>query len=138
MKVIDGSNLVFGRVASIVAKSLLEGEEVHIVNCENMIFQGDKKYIIERYKARRRLKNKQDPEKSPKWPNVPYMFVKRLIRGMLPIKKARGRDAFKRLKVFNGNPNKEEAITIEEAKPKRLIKYITVKEVCKQLGWRGE
>lgn len=137
MLIIDGKGLILGRVASIVAKELLNGEEVHVINSEELIIQGNKKYIVEKYKARRRLKNKQNPEKSPKWPRVPNLLVRRIIRGMIPRKKAKGRSAFKKLKVYIGNPKNLEAKVIEEAKPKHLSKYISIKELCKELGWRG-
>ena len=37
MKVIDASDCIMGRLASSVAKTLLNGEEVHIVNAENAV-----------------------------------------------------------------------------------------------------
>ncbi len=137
MLIIDGKGLILGRVASIAAKALLNGEEVHVVNSEELIIQGNKKYIVEKYKARRRLRNKQNPEKSPKWPRVPNLLVRRIIRGMLPRKKASGRSAFKKLRVYIGNPKNLEGKVLDEAKPKHLAKYITIKELCHELGWRG-
>ena len=38
----DGDGAVFGRLASVVAKDLLKGNEVDLVNCEKMIVSGDK------------------------------------------------------------------------------------------------
>ena len=37
MKIIDASECIMGRLASSVAKSLLNGEEVHIINAENAV-----------------------------------------------------------------------------------------------------
>ncbi len=137
MIVIDGEGSILGRVASKVAKKLLEGEEVHLINAEKMIVSGNGKTIISKYLVRRSLKNKADPEKSPKWPRVPDMLVRRIIRGMLPYKKAKGREAYKRLKVYIGNPGYDKTTKIEEAKPGEIKKYITISELCKMIGWRG-
>ncbi len=136
MIIVDGEGMVLGRLASIVAKKLLEGNEVYVINAEKIIISGNNKYIIEKYLIRRSLKNKANPEKSPKWPKVPNLLVRRIIRGMLPYKKARGKEAFKRLKVFIGNPGYENAIKFDEAIPSNISKFITVKELCKMLGWR--
>ncbi len=138
MVVVDGKGKVLGRLASRVAKMLLEGKEVHLINAEHIIITGDPKLIVERYKVRRRLQNKHDPEKSPKWPKVPWMLVRRIIRGMLPRKKLRGRMAFKRLRVYNGNPAGLAVDTeIEEAIKPLPSKYITIGELCRHLGWKG-
>ncbi|MCX6774350.1 MAG: 50S ribosomal protein L13, partial [Candidatus Micrarchaeota archaeon] len=94
---IDAEGLIVGRMASIVAKKILNGEEVIIVNAENAIITGRKGLLIEDYRTKRNMQNKQNPEKSPKFPNLPNLFVRRLIRGMLPWKTTRGKDAFRKL-----------------------------------------
>ncbi len=137
MIVVDGNGAVLGRLASKVAKKLLEGEEVHVINAEKLVISGNGKTIIERYLERRRLKNKADPEKSPKWPRVPNLLVRRIIRGMLPYKKAKGREAYRRLKVYIGNPGFDKAEKFEESIKKGFKKSITVEELCKMIGWRG-
>ncbi|RLI06236.1 50S ribosomal protein L13, partial [Candidatus Bathyarchaeota archaeon] len=38
--VIDASGLILGRMASIVAKRLLEGEQIEIVNAEKAVVSG--------------------------------------------------------------------------------------------------
>jgi len=45
MKIIDGANTVMGRLASFVAKEALKGEEIKVVNCEQVIITGNKKFI---------------------------------------------------------------------------------------------
>lgn len=139
MIIIYGENMVFGRLASQVSKKLLAGEEVHIINSEKIIFTGNPDYLKNRYLQKRRLQNKACPEHSPKWPRVPNMFVKRLLRGMLPWKKARGKAAFERLFVYAGNPKKLKSnIHIENARfDVGQLKYITVKELCRGLGYES-
>ena len=40
--IIDGNNLILGRVATIAAKRAMQGEPVVILNCEKMIVTGKK------------------------------------------------------------------------------------------------
>jgi len=134
MIVFDGEGAVLGRLASKIAKHLLKGEEVHLINAEKIVISGNKNQIVERYRVRRNLKSKQNPEKSPKWPKRPDLLVRRIIRGMLPRKKATGRNAFKKLRVYMGNP--KNFTKAEKVETKELIKKISVGELCKELGWR--
>ena len=53
MKVIDADNLIMGRLASHVAKLLISGEEVAIVNAEKTIISGRKKNILAEYHQKR-------------------------------------------------------------------------------------
>ena len=60
------------------------------------------------------------------------MLVKRMIRGMLPYKTARGRAAYKRLKVYNGDPGlKGEVLRIDP--PKAVKKYMYIGDLCKYI-----
>lgn len=137
MLIVDGTNMVLGRLASKIAKEIIKGEEVHLINAEKIIISGSPSNIIENYLQRRRLQNKANPERSPKWPKVPHMLVKRIIRGMLPFKKAKGKKAFKKLKVYTGDPGiKGEIKIFEDAKSRGFKKYITIEELCKHLGWK--
>ena len=138
MEIIDANNLVFGRAASQIAKKLISGTDVQIINAEHFVLLGNSDQIVERYLTKRRLKNKADPEKSPKWPNVPHLFVKRMIKGMLPKKTSRGRDAEKRLMVFTGNPKSLKSnLKLEKAGFDGVSKHITIAELCKRIGYSG-
>lgn len=140
MIIIDGANKIFGRVASRVAKLALNGNEVVVINVEKMVMTGDPQRIIEKYSHRRSLQNKANPEKSPKWPRLPHFFAKKLIKGMLPRKKARGREALKRIKFYVGNPlgleanQSMEEFDISKSNAKR---YLSIGDICRYFGWRG-
>jgi len=136
MIVIDAENAIVGRLATRVVKMLLNGETVTIINAEKAIISGDKDYIINKYITRRNLQTKQNPEKSPKWPKVPNLLLRRIIRGMLPRKKEKGRKAFKRLKVYISNPLNVKGEKIEDA-IKDVKSYITLASLCSSLGWKG-
>jgi len=134
MKIIDASECIMGRLASSVAKSLLNGEEVHIINAENAVISGSKDMVFGEYISKRDLNH---PRKGPYYPRMPHMMLKRAVRGMIPYQKPKGREAFKRLKVDVGIPlslQKEKTETIEKAKMNNTTKYIRLGDVSKNLG----
>lgn len=135
MLVIDGTDLILGRAASQIAKQLLQGEHVHLVNAERIVISGNRTDIIEKYLQRRRIQHKGTPEKSPSWPRVPGMLVRRIIRGMLPWKRLRGKEAYKRLVVYTGNPKGLEAKKPDNLIFKSACRRITVSELCRNLGY---
>ena len=96
--------MVLGRAASVIAKRLLDGEEIILLNAERMVISGHLREILAKYKRRIELQDKANPEHSPYWSRRPDLFVKRVIRGMLPYKKARGKTAFKLLRVYAAVP----------------------------------
>ncbi|MHA1754456.1 MAG: 50S ribosomal protein L13 [Candidatus Odinarchaeia archaeon] len=138
-RVIDASNAILGRLSSIVAKRLLEGERIIIVNAEKAVISGSKYEIINEYKNKFKKRTLTSPWKGPFHYRRPDKLVKRTIRGMLPYKKAKGRMAYRRLVVHIGVPdniNKENIIKLKEADANRLKnKYLSVKELAKELGW---
>lgn len=136
MKVIDATDTVMGRLASYVAKRLLEGEEIVIINAEKAIITGNKKDIMEKYFIRRRVGSQR---KGPYYPRMPDRILRRCVKGMLPYKKPSGKSAYKRLKVFIGVPRKyenEDAIKIAVKMP--IVKYIYLGDVSKLLGAHWE
>jgi len=139
MRIINAEGLILGRLASKVAKMLLEGEEVVIVNAEKAVITGNREDIFAKYKQRTELRTRTNPRRGPFYPKRSDELVRRTIRGMLPWKTDRGRKAFKRLKVYVGVPKEFEGKqleTISEAHMSRLAtpKYVTVGEVAKFLG----
>ena len=138
MLVVDGSNKVFGRLASQVAKKLILGEEVHLINAEKLVIKGNPVQIAERYLTKRGIRHKGTPERSPTWPKLPHLLVKRMLRGMLPRKSSRGRDALHRLRVYTGNPKKlEEKAKLEGASFDGVSKHMTILELCRKIGYSG-
>lgn len=137
MAVIDANNLILGRMASNVAKRLLNGEEIKIINAEKAIISGRKDTTFQRYKN---YIDRGSREFGPHFPRRPDQIVLRTIRGMIPHKKATGRDAFKKLKVYIGAPQElgKEATTIEDASITRLstINYMALGDLSKKLGSR--
>jgi large subunit ribosomal protein L13 len=136
MLVIDASGLILGRLSSIVAKRLLEGDIVSIVNAEKAVVSGSKVTTFKDYQQSRQRGIK---EQGPYYPKRPDRLLKRTIRGMLPYKRQRGRDALSRLKVYVGMPKElagEPMKELEGASMSRLstIKYIELGELSRKLG----
>ena len=134
MKVIDAKNCVMGRLASSVAKSLLNGEQVHIINAERAVISGTKEMVFGEYIEKRNLNH---PRKGPYYPRMPHLMLKRAVRGMIPYQKPRGREAFKRLRVDIGKPasvGDENVETIEKAQMNDNTKYVSLGDVSKILG----
>lgn len=136
--VIDADGLILGRMASVVAKRLLEGERIDIVNAENIVVSGRRLQIIKKRKVFLEVGGRQD--KGPFHYRKPNAIVRKTIRGMLPRRKPRGRDAFGRLKVYIGVPRglrDSEMESIADAHLKRLRgRYITMGEIAKNIGWK--
>lgn len=138
--VVDAEGQILGRMASLVAKMLLAGQKVVIVNAEKAVISGNKQSIIEEYKKYVLSKKTwKMPEKGPKKYRRPDMIVKRTIRGMLPYKQWKGRVAYKNLRVYIGVPQEysdRPKIKFPEADASRLARrYVTVGEVAKEVGW---
>jgi large subunit ribosomal protein L13 len=136
MVLINADGLIVGRLASIVAKKLLEGDEVMIINAEKAILSGAKAAIFREYQEAYVRGSK---EHGPYFPKRPDALLKRTIRGMLPDKKQRGKDAMARLRVYIGTPfefDGQPAVTLEQASVNRLssYKYMQLGELSKLLG----
>ena len=141
--VVDAKDRVLGRVASVVAKELLLGKKVAIVNAEMAFLTGSKLSIVRRYRTRLNLQEKENPEHSPYWPRRPDMLVRRVVRGMLPYhKKPSGKTAYRNLRVFMGVPAvlaASKRTVIETKEPKKMyVKYLYIKELSQLLGYNGE
>jgi len=136
MAVIDATDMPIGRLSSIVAKRLLNGEEIHIVNAERAIINGNKEEIIGRYRKKREIGGTK--RKGPYFPRMPHMIIKRTVRGMLPYQQPKGRNAYKKLRVYIGIPEELKEKEIEKLNLKKSVNYITLKELSEYLGlkWR--
>ena len=135
MKVYDATNQILGRLSTYVAKDLLKGEQVHVINCEKARMSGNPVATKKKYLERRQ---RGDPKHGPHYPRTPTGLVRRTIRGMLPIKIQKGQKAFRRLKVHIGVPqelSKQELLHPEDSNANRLkCKSLSVEELSLWLG----
>ncbi|MFT4304282.1 MAG: 50S ribosomal protein L13 [Candidatus Woesearchaeota archaeon] len=130
--IIDGENAVFGRLGTVVAKKALLGEAIDIINCEKILISGKAEVVFAKYM---RLKKIGVPQKGPFYSVNPEKFVKRLLRGMLPYKQAKGREAFERIKCYKGVPAKFEGKPAEKVAQSELrVNAVKIEEICKYIG----
>jgi large subunit ribosomal protein L13 len=136
MVVLDASGLVLGRLASVTAKMLLAGEEIKIVNAEKVLVTGRKKSVYNDYSQARARGSR---EKGPYFPRRPEMILKRTIRGMLPYKLQRGRNALAHLRVYVGVPREFKGVQFEQPKQAMIrepsnVLYVELGDLSKRLG----
>ncbi|MEM3695091.1 MAG: 50S ribosomal protein L13 [Candidatus Bathyarchaeia archaeon] len=136
VRVINADGLILGRMASIIAKRLLAGEEIVIVNAEKAVISGKKQSKV---REAREFLEVGGPKAGPFHYKRPDRIVRRTVRGMLPYKQPKGKQAYKRLKVFIGVPaefKNYEMETISEAQASKLAcPYLTVGDLAKEIGW---
>ncbi|MBU7014025.1 MAG: 50S ribosomal protein L13 [Theionarchaea archaeon] len=135
--IINAENLILGRMASFVAKKLLEGEEVTIVKAEKAVIVGSKDYVFRRYKQRVDRADIANPWRGPHFPRTPEGIVRRAIKGMLPSRRIRGRKALKNLQVFTGVPEKykkTDEVPIDSIL-ERTSSFVTIGEISHFLGY---
>lgn len=135
MKIYNAEAQIVGRMSTKIAKDLLKGEDVIIVNTEKAVFAGSPKVKQKFYWERR---ERGHPKTGPFFPRTPQGIMRRAIRGMLPFHKLKGKAAFKRLKVCIGIPDKykdKEYIQVKDANAEKLrCKHITVEKLSLSLG----
>jgi large subunit ribosomal protein L13 len=134
--VFDAKNLIMGRLCSHVAKQLLLGVRVDIVNINECIITGNPTSIYAKYKLHR---EKGRPTKGPFIHRKEGDLFKRSLKRMLPYKTTRGREALDRLKVYKGVPARFKDTKLETVKSANVSKvpnlqYVSLSQVSKFLG----
>ncbi len=136
--VVDGTNLIAGRVCSNVAKLLRKGNRVSIVNCEKIMISGKKASIIGEYEDFLKIHSIIHPQHGPFHPRRPDTIIKRMIRGMLPKEKPSKKTDLARLRTYIGVPKEVkglEKIQFENSKITRLpSRYTTMAELSRYIG----
>jgi large subunit ribosomal protein L13 len=127
-------------MSSNIAKRLLNGEFVTILNAEKAIYSGRKKSKIAEAHL---FLEVGAPERGPFHYRRPDRMLKKTVRGMLPYHQPKGKTAFKRLKIFMGVPlefKDQQTIQFEEAQASKLKgPFFTLAELSKEIGWnQGE
>jgi large subunit ribosomal protein L13 len=134
--VIDGKNLIYGRLSSNVAEMIMSGEEVVVLNAEYLVITGEKEVTFASFKMKVDCGD-TTKRKGPFYPRRADLLFKRCVRGMIPWTTSTGRDAYRRLHVFVGVP--KQFTDCEMVRPQEAIreitgKYTTLGAVSKFLG----
>lgn len=131
--VIDATGCVAGRLAGVIAKRLLMGETITLVNCEKALVSGRPDAIKERYAFKRDVGTRR---KGPFLDRQPHRLLKRTVRGMLPYQLPNGRAALKRLICHIGVPPEaagKPAESVEDAH-RAPRASLTLGEISRYLG----
>lgn len=134
-----------GRLASIVAKELLDGQKVIVVRCEEMNVSGEFFRNKLKYHDYLRKATNFNKARGQFHFRAPSRIFYKALRGMIPHKTPRGKAALERLKVFEGVPppyDKKKKVVVPQAlrvlrlKPGR--KYTTLGQLSSSVGWKYE
>ncbi|PAA51922.1 hypothetical protein BOX15_Mlig015828g2, partial [Macrostomum lignano] len=141
--IIDARGHLLGRLAAVVAKTLLLGQRVVVVRCEGINISGSFFRNKTRYHEflRKRLNTK--PSRGPYHFRAPSKIFWRTVRGMLPHKLARGAEALDRLKVFEGIPSpydkaKRQVVpsALKCLRLKTRRKFCVLGRLSHEVGWK--
>jgi large subunit ribosomal protein L13 len=136
--VVDASGLVLGRAASVIARRLLNGESIVVVNAEKSVVTGNRAQVIAHYTEARA---RGSVRSGPHFPRYADRIFRRTVRGMLPHLKTRGKIALDRLEVHIGVPpalHGTATVTLEAAKASPTVRPpMTLAEITKLLGARS-
>ena len=137
--VVDATDHIAGRLSSNVAKLLLKGNRVSVVNCDKIMISGTRRNIISEYREFLDINSINHWKHGPKHPRRPDTIMKKMIRGMLPNEKPSGREAHKRLRTYIGSPKEVKAlkkIKFEKAMIRKpSSNYTTMADLGRTVGW---
>lgn len=130
--VFDGKEAIFGRLASEVAKNILRGNSVDIINCEDIIVSGNKQAFLKNIIEKKKM-GEGSSLKGPNYSRLENKLIKRMIRGMLPWDRPKGKDAYRRLRchIGNGGLNEAELKSVKNFGHRKPMKYFSIKDVTR-------
>jgi large subunit ribosomal protein L13 len=135
---LDAKNQILGRLASYAAKHALSGSRVIVLNAEQAVISGRRRNIVEEAKHRLETRTLANQTTAPVHQRRPDLYLRRVIRGMLPWEKAKGKAAFHRIYVYVGVPEEysnKSAVKIPGADASKLTTaYIKLEDLAKEIG----
>lgn len=142
--IVDLSNHVMGRAATVIAKQLLLGRKITVVQCDRLNLAGpcirNKIHYLNFLKKLKR----SNPKKGPFHHRAPNEIFTRVVRSMLPRYTKRGQQALRRLVTYDGIPinvaGKGGRVVIPKALRYNCLKgtrpYTILGEMCHDIGWK--
>ncbi|AJT23753.1 Rpl16bp [Saccharomyces cerevisiae YJM1385] len=143
--VIDAKDHLLGRLASTIAKQVLNGQKIVVVRAEALNISGEFFRNKLKYHDFLRKATAFNKTRGPFHFRAPSRILYKAIRGMVSHKTARGKAALERLKIFEGIPppyDKKKRVVVPQAlrvlrlKPGR--KYTTLGKLSASVGWKYE
>lgn len=141
--VIDGKGHLLGRLASLIAKELLNGQHIVVVRCEEIEISGTRHRNRRNFQSYLQKRTNTNPKWGPFHHRAPRMILTKAIRGMLPRKTRRGEEAMARFKAYEGVPPQyakikrmvvPDAIRITHLRPSS--KYTNIGVLAGEMGWK--
>merc|ERR1712173_238642 len=141
--VIDARGHLLGRLAALVAKTILQGQRVVVVRCEEINISGSFYRNKLKYLDFLRKRMNTNPSHGPFHFRAPSKIFWRCVRGMLPHKLHRGKMALDRMKVFEGVPppyDKVKRMVVPSAlkvlRLKQRRKFCVLGRLSHEVGWK--
>jgi large subunit ribosomal protein L13 len=137
--VVDATNHIAGRLCSYVAKMLLKGDNVVVLNAEKAMLSGDRYSTIRQWHEYLEIGSIVNPIHGPFHARRPDTIITRMVRGMVPKRKPKGITAMKRLRVYIGVPKNYAGVKgkeFDDAKIRKPVSYYTsMHDLAKLIGW---
>jgi len=141
--VIDARGHLLGRLAAVVAKTILNGQRVVVVRCENINISGSFYRNKLKYLEFLRKACNVAPDRGAFHFRAPSKIFWRTVRGMIPHKTHRGKESLQRLKAFEGIPAPYDktkrqvvpsALRVLKLKPRRA--FCELSRLSVEVGWK--
>jgi len=141
-QVIDARGHLIGRLASTIAKELLNGQKIVLVRAEELHISGSLFRNLLKYHHFLKKKSSSNPDDGPFHYRSPARIFWRVLRGMLPHKRERGQRCLEHLKIFEGIPPVyqrvkrvvvPQALRVLRLRPGR--KYTRLGDLSSHVGW---
>lgn len=138
---VDATGQIAGRLCSNVAKLLLVGQPVVVVNAERILFSGQRRSVMQGWFDYLKIASVVHPKHGPFHARTPEGILTRMIRGMIPRSKPKGISAMKRLRVYSGSPKEYANVKFSgfdnSTATKPIAYYIPLSEIASRIGWKG-
>mmetsp|Transcript_126630 Transcript_126630/g.366548 ORF Transcript_126630/g.366548 Transcript_126630/m.366548 type:complete len:202 (+) Transcript_126630:88-693(+) len=141
--VVDCRGHLLGRLCSIIAKEILNGQKVVCVRSEDINMSGSLYRAKLKYANFRRKHTNSNPSHGPFHQRAPSKILWRTVRGMVPHKTPRGAAALDRLKCFEGMPHPydrkkrmviPQALKVLRLRPER--RFCKLGDLSAEFGWK--
>jgi large subunit ribosomal protein L13 len=126
-KLIDASNQIAGRLASRISKLLLDGSTIDVINIESAVISGKPTKLADKFQEYLEKGSLINPKYGPIHYRRPDMLFRKMVKGMLPRRKRKGKDALAHLRAYIGHPSsiKGTPMRFDDADVSRLSGYYT-------------
>lgn len=141
--IVDGKGHLLGRLASVIAKELLNGQSIVVVRCEEIDISGTRHRNRKNFQSYLRKRTNTNPKWGPFHHRAPRMILLKAVRGMLPRKTKRGEEALRQFKAFEGIPPLyaktkrmvvPDALRVTHLRPSS--KYTNIGTLAGEMGWK--